>query len=225
MRHLKKLAVVAAAMLSMPAQAADFVHSGTTSIAGPVDFWRVLANPIQFDVSGLTTVDDVNITISGLTHNGSADLVMALTSPTGTTVLFMDSAGSWANWSNATITFDQDASGKINYLANQYGGNNGNIPSGSYKPSVYGLGTVFAGFALNGSNLDAFDGEDANGTWKLYIGDAGLLGRGSFTGATLSIASATAPVPEPASWAMMIAGLGMLGATLRARPRATVAAA
>ena len=39
---------------------------------------------------------------------------------------------------------------------------------------------------------------------------------------TLTISSLSATVPEPASWAMMIAGMGMAGAALRRRRKLTV---
>lgn len=39
------------------------------------------------------------------------------------------------------------------------------------------------------------------------------------TGGSINYRVVTAPVPEPASWALMLAGFGFIGAALRGRPR------
>lgn len=53
---------------------------------------------------------------------------------------------------------------------------------------------------------------DARGGYDLYY-----LISGNVTSVTLSPAGATAPIPEPATWALMIGGFGGAGAMLRRR--------
>ncbi|AGH49271.1 MULTISPECIES: PEPxxWA-CTERM sorting domain-containing protein [Sphingomonadales] len=57
-------------------------------------------------------------------------------------------------------------------------------------------------------------------TWDLAYSEAGVAVKHS-TGANLTLAIPAA-VPEPASWAMMIAGFGLTGAAMRRRPRTSV---
>lgn len=45
----------------------------------------------------------------------------------------------------------------------------------------------------------------------------GLGSKGAKVGATFTMLEAAAPVPEPASWAMLIAGFGLVGGAMRAR--------
>jgi len=52
------------------------------------------------------------------------------------------------------------------------------------------------------------------GTFALTSADIGRVGSG-----VLTISSATAAVPEPATWGLMLAGFGMVGAGLRSRRR------
>ena len=66
-------------------------------------------------------------------------------------------------------------------------------------------------------------GTTAAPTFKLgTFGLTDILGQGSYT---LVIADRVGPgpdpIPEPASWAMMIAGFGLVGSALRRRQRAT----
>lgn len=92
----------------------------------------------------------------------------------------------------------------------------------------------YTGAAFNGvritdlSNLSAFNGwgvlpsttmtgfsfSAAGGS--LYVNWQGVQ---TFTGATVNLGGA---VPEPASWAMMLAGFGLVGGAMRSRRRATV---
>ena len=80
------------------------------------------------------------------------------------------------------------------------------------------------GFSLNFGN---------GGQLLAHLDDAvfnhGFLGldEGSYDGANIhaTFTLMSAAVPEPATWAMMILGMGMVGAGLRLRRRQTVSAA
>jgi subtilisin-like proprotein convertase family protein len=215
MRTFKLLALAASTALATPAMAADFVFAGPVAIpasgtAGPASVF-----PIQFNVSGLGTVLDVNLTLTGLTHSFADDLQILLASPTGTMVGLMVNAGGTANFRNTNLTFDDQAP---TALPNNNNSTNAVYASGSYLPSTYALGPVISAL-IDGTSLSLFNGETANGIWSLYIRDDEFLDVGALAGATLSIsATPTAPaVPEPATWAMMIGGLGVVGMQLRRR--------
>ncbi|WP_394648694.1 PEPxxWA-CTERM sorting domain-containing protein [uncultured Sphingomonas sp.] len=86
---------------------------------------------------------------------------------------------------------------------------------------------------LNSANYSAFDQIDltaqdgATGQVRIANRDAATGTYGASTYANLSLstirASVMSPVPEPATWAMMIAGFAMTGAALRRRRATRVA--
>jgi hypothetical protein len=63
---------------------------------------------------------------------------------------------------------------------------------------------------------------DSTATSTTFIGQHGPAGTFGMSG--LAFLGATAPVPEPATWAMMIAGFGVAGLSLRRSKRMTAAA-
>lgn len=78
------------------------------------------------------------------------------------------------------------------------------------------LTSPITGFSLLGtSGFNGFDLSDVALTGGLLSID--LRGTQNTAGGfiNLSLASATSAVPEPASWAMMIGGFGMIGGTMR----------
>jgi len=78
------------------------------------------------------------------------------------------------------------------------------------------LTSPITGFSLLGtSGFSGFDVSDVALTGGLLSID--LRGTQNAAGGfiNLSLASATSAVPEPASWAMMIGGFGMIGGTMR----------
>jgi hypothetical protein len=68
-------------------------------------------------------------------------------------------------------------------------------------------------------NADSFNGE--NITFSADIYDADWTGSGGKTGA---VGGGNGGVPEPATWGLMIAGFGAIGAAMRQRRRAFTAA-
>ena len=97
------------------------------------------------------------------------------------------------NASNDTLTFDDDAVGRV---PSQF-----DLPSGSFLPSNTGSGDAFPGTAPAPSSdtrlADAFTGIDPTGTWRLFIiddadGERGDLAAGwSLTITTEEAAEAT----------------------------------
>jgi len=141
-----------------------------------------------------------------------------------------------------TITGDYQASFTIdsNPTLNEYIGGTGLVLWNVAVAAEGATGPADIGFfdASLGGGLSIIDYSDfspffvADGP-QLYSGTvrAPVFGIGTFelteyegTGRyTLTIAEAgAAAVPEPASWAMMIAGFGLAGTALRRRPRVTV---
>jgi len=95
-----------------------------------------------------------------------------------------------------------------------------------YGPGVFGNYTSFTNpTSVSYSNSDNFLGIRATVGANDYYGfiyttDNILKGYGFETAAN-TVITATTAVPEPATWAMMLAGFGMMGATMRYRRRST----
>jgi subtilisin-like proprotein convertase family protein len=121
-------------------------------------------------ISGLT------VTLTGLTHTYPADLDVLLVGPTGQAVLLMSDAGGAADISNVALTLSATATAALP---------SGTLSSGTFRPANYG-GTAVDTFAAPApagpynTDLAAFNGSSANGTWRLYVvddagGDVGTL--------------------------------------------------
>ncbi|GAB5495668.1 MAG: hypothetical protein Phyf2KO_07480 [Phycisphaerales bacterium] len=175
--------------------------SGNPITQGPVTLY-----PAGITVAGATgAILDVNLTLNDGSIDDSEDLNMVLVSPAGTVVEIWRGAGG-ADPVAGSVTFDDEAAGVIP---------DSTFPGGSgvYQPSLHGgLSGVVTNPLADGSTLSLFDGEDANGTWELYVYDAWAGGTGSFAGGwTLDIV--TVPTPAAAS----ILAFGCIGMTRRRR--------
>lgn len=219
MRHFTSLALAAAALCTTPAMAVDLVanQSGPYMIPGSGSIGPASTFPITFTVTGQGTITDVNLKLDGLSHTWASDVGIALQKVGGPAILLMTDVGYWSDFHKADIVFDQQAD---DYLPFIYGWSGDKIPGGSYKPSAYGFNPL-AWMLTDGDNLDLFNGLDANGTWNLWIWDDGLGSKGKLGGVTLQIDSKIvtppAAVPEPATWAMMVGGLALVGSAMRRR--------
>jgi len=215
MSTFKTFAILGALLAATPAAAADFLSNepGPYPIPGTGTWGPADPFPITFTVSGLGSITDVNLTLTGLTHNLSANVMIGLVSPTQTAVLLMSDVGRiFGNFNNVTLTFDDEAAAALPQTVPFW---NAAIASGTYLPSAYAWNPI-AEYLTNGTSLSLFDGEDANGTWELYIWDDNFLGGvGDLQSATLSISAAA--IPEPATWALMIGGFALAGLQLRRR--------
>jgi hypothetical protein len=195
------LGVAILAATATAALAATFSNPATITIP---DSGKALPYHSDITVSGLTgTISDLNVTLYGLSHGYPDDLAVLLVGPGGENVILMSDAGGGPSEcggivSNVTLTFDDEAAGKLPDSAQ--------ITSGSYQPTQGTIGdfcgdprpATFPGpapFPPYGKTLSAFDTADPNGTYSLYVfDDTGGGGLGSIAGGwSLDIN----PVPPP----------------------------
>jgi subtilisin-like proprotein convertase family protein len=150
-----------------------------------------------------SSVTDVNVTVSGLSHGWPDDIGLLLVSPAGQSVILMADSGGHAGFgvSDITLTFDDAASDPVP--------DNSTLVSGSaYLPSRgtptgFGDCDVPASFPVDapagpyGTSLSVFNGTDPNGNWQLYVIDDTLDFTGSITGWSLDISTTTAEDTTP----------------------------
>lgn len=144
--------------------------------------------PSTIVVSGLSgLITDVNVTIKSVSHTRPDDLAVVLVGPSGQALLLQSGAGAAPDLVDVTTVFDDSAPSQLpNPTA---------WPSGSYKPTGYyvadsfpapGPGTTYShpGPAAGGSATlgSTFTGTNANGTWRLYVGDFQAGESGSIVG-------------------------------------------
>lgn len=171
--------------------------------------------PSIISISGFSgAITDVNVTLHGLTHTFPTDLDILLVGPAGQSVLLMSDVGGGSDLDNATLTFDDQAASSVPNP----------IVAGTYKPTNVGNGDNIPAPAPSGpwgTQLSVFNGNYANGSWRLFVFDDGLFADGSIDGWSLAINSVggTAPVPEAPP--IVILGFGLLvgSAWLRRRLR------
>ncbi|MGZ8593645.1 MAG: hypothetical protein ACXWYC_10135 [Actinomycetota bacterium] len=161
--------------------------------------------PSAILVSGVaTTVGDVNVLLSDLSHEYPDDLDLLLVCPTGESVVLMADAGGPDDVVDLDLTFDDEAVA--------FHGDEGPIvPTTRPITGADGSGDC-CGFqgpppappAPYGGLLAVFDGTDPNGSWNLYAFDdtGGDVGRidGGWT-IQISEPGAIGPTPTPATGA------------------------
>jgi subtilisin-like proprotein convertase family protein len=147
--------------------------------------------PSSCTISGQgTSITDVNLVFTGLSHSYPDDLDILLVGPTGASAIVMSDAGGGGDVVNVDLTLDDEAAGSL-LDASQ-------IVSGSFRPANFGTGDTWPAPAPvpgSGSLLSAFDGTDPNGVWNLYVYDDEALDSGSLTNWSLSITTANPPAP------------------------------
>ena len=193
-RHLLSSSLIA---LVFAASCTDSVPTAPESSAGPPrPVLNAVGDPVTFCNPAFITIRDANsavpypsvltvagapagpfkitVTLIGMNHPTPTDLDMLLVGPAGQTVMLMSDAGGASDLRNATLTFDDDATGQI--PAATVGSV---LPSGSYKPTNFGSPDFMPAGAPPepfGSALAVFTGTNPNGTWKIFLRDDTVLG-------------------------------------------------
>lgn len=99
-------------------------------------------------------------------------------------------------------------------------------PTSTYQADVLSAGNTFA--PVNNTSTEIFLWDKVAGdftlTGSLFLGWTGTRPTSAQSTVQIRLLDLPAePIPEPASWAMMIAGFGLVGASLRRRRRALAA--
>ena len=156
--------------------------------------------PSDIAVSGVAgVVQRVSVTLDGYSHAFPSDVDMLLVSPSGRKSVIMSDFGAGApGVSNLNVTLDDYASTPVPSTVT---GNTGRpFVSTSYRPSNSGTTDVFpapAPASPYNYTLSAFNGDNPNGTWSLYIIDDANLDGGSISGGW-TITFDTRPAPPAA---------------------------
>ena len=120
--------------------------------------------------------------------------------------------------------FDVDFSaGQLTITALQVGTLSGTILAFTNLTTPWTSAALISGSV---TNFDASDVTLNSGTLRVDFSDTGTGSVGPFAPGNqfvIALAPGGGAVPEPASWAMMVLGFGLIGATLRRRAAATPA--
>lgn len=206
-----RFALALAGLLSMAASSA--LAGSFTSPGGPIpDNLPGAPLVINFNVTDVGPVTDVNLVMTGLTHTWVGDIVATLSGPGGVPSASImnrttDTAGCTSTVGDSTnlggdyrfIDGGADLSAAAAALTSTQV-----IASGDYSASTRTYPTTCsAGLSLNA----IFNGTSALGTWSLTVADAAAADTGALQSATLNLRV----VPEPASMGLAVLGLACLG--------------
>jgi uncharacterized repeat protein (TIGR01451 family) len=177
-----------AALLAMcaaaPASAQTTTQYTNTSSQALVDGSCSVANTRTktFAVSTSYIISDIDIGVL-ISHAYRSDVRLTLTSPAGTSVTVLTWAGNVQSGDNYSDLFDDEAATSIT-------SHNATVTDPTSAP---GSSYPYYSHAYRPSNpLNAFDGENASGTWTLSVCDAVGGDTGTFQRADLFITSAPA---------------------------------
>ncbi len=208
---MKALLATAALALSTSSYAAVFTYT-----SGPVTFVDEDQVSTPITVTGLAgTVTNVSVRLNGFSHTYPSDMVIGLFNATAASgLVFMSGAGGGTDAVNVDLTFSDQAATQLPPI----------LASGTYLPSN------FDDYEFGGNNLTAFsgfNGLDPNAVWSLESFDVFADDTGGLSGgwSLILTTSDVGAVPEPATWAMMIGGFGLVGASLRRMRKARPALA
>jgi subtilisin-like proprotein convertase family protein len=148
--------------------------------------------PSNITVSGMTgVISNVTVTLTNVSHANPDDIDIVVQSPTGVNVILMSDVGGSSDITNRTYTLSMAAS---NFLSD--GSSNA---AGTYKPTNSGGTDNWpspgpGSLTQNTPTLADFNGDAANGIWKLYVRDDAFGSGGSISGGwSVTITTCTPP--------------------------------
>jgi subtilisin-like proprotein convertase family protein len=148
--------------------------------------------PSTINVAGATaSITTMTVTLINMSHTFPSDVDIVLRSPNGTQMTIMSDVGGGTDIVNVNITLDDAAAQAIP----------GTITTGTYRPSDAILDTygtipgpmLYAPVAGAATFTSSFAGQNANGTWSLFVLDDAGADVGSISGGW----SITFAVPIP----------------------------
>lgn len=203
----------------------------TADLAGEVGGYVLGSIANGADVAGATAIlVNERFYSQGMTAAETANL-SAFLATGGRVVIFGENSG-WTDWDNVLLAF---ASGGTASFGGEANGSTNAIVSNSLTNGVSSLNLVAAGVSTGGSGTQLF-ADNVAALWGaqqnlLTILDINAVdnsfGNVQFSQNVadwLGSGQSGSAVPEPATWAMMIAGFGLAGAAIRKRRAAQVAA-
>lgn len=145
----------------------------------------------KFVTGLLGTISDVQVDLFGFTHTNPDDVRILLVSPSGTTLELMRNAGG----SISVSGLDLHLQGGAPAIPDA-----GPVTAGVHGPSNYGVQSSYPSPAPASPYsvlMNAFNGEDPNGCWALYVVDDSALDSGVISGGwDLTLTLTPPPVPE-----------------------------
>jgi len=184
----RTLAMAAAlAACAWSAQAAELVVAENPASIVIDDLAPASAYPSVIAVGSVApaVISKVVVTLHGFSHANPDDVDILLVAPDGTRSILMSDAGGDVPATDQTLAFSPSATTPV--------GDQATILAGTFRPANYrsaGAGAVTDTFAEPGpgaqnsapADLDAFNGIDPNGEWKLYVVDDAQGNTGAIAG-------------------------------------------
>jgi len=214
MKKLLAGAAVALALSAGAAHASTWLDLNVDTCTGTCGHFGQHYGWVKIDGLGTTTVtfDVTLIPDTYFNQAGHPDELFTLTGPTGIDVTSVTPAADFGNTGNQAAGA-HSGGGSLGDFAYQilWIGNNGNSNLGDQELKFTVTGTsalsLGSGIIQHGHNPPT----DSN---IFFVAD--LIGPNGKTGNVGAVRS-DGPVPEPATWALMLTGFGGLGAMLRRR--------
>ncbi|MGB0423499.1 MAG: hypothetical protein ACPGED_04230, partial [Flavobacteriales bacterium] len=126
-------------------------------------------------------IENMSVTLTGVTHTFPSDMDVMLVAPNGDNFIFMSDAIGGNDIVAVDFTFADFAASALDATT---------LTSGVYQPTNVGAGDVLPGVAPldqgNVSLVGAFGGDDANGTWTIFVADDAGGDAGDITGWEIS---------------------------------------
>lgn len=178
LRSILAASVLAAVGLLLAVTGSAMAAEGTFSSATPLTIpagapGTTIGNaspyPSSISVAGLGgSITDVNVKLENIGHTHPDDLDIVVVSPKGDSTVLMSDACDGTDTEDFDWTFDDQAAGEMPDNPA------GTCSSFFYKPSAYDSSSDTWPVAFPGphsTSLSTFNGENANGSWHLYVTD------------------------------------------------------